>query len=184
MSFFRKISITVLFAFLLILSCVSTACNTSESSITINQSDEVAIYSTIIRQIYTHTTFNGTYQPPSLYIIRYTDNTVGDPKTKPSESILLSETMQSEITTMLQDLPTDVVWVDSFGEVEKNSGREVLDGGAIITIGNIILQEDDSVQLPGSYFMTPTCGGGETYVLEFIDGIWEITGNTGTIWIS
>jgi hypothetical protein len=92
--------------------------------------------------------------------------------------------MQSEITIMLQDLPTEVVWVNSSDEVEKNSGREVLGGGVIITIGNIHPQEHGAVQVPASYFMAPTAGGGETYVLEFIEGIWEITGNTGTLWIS
>ena len=185
MSFLRRISITLPIIFLLILGCISVSCETNELSITLNQSDEVTIYSTVIRDIYLENAiYDSSHQYHALYIVRYTDDTVGDPKTKPSASILLSETMQSEITIMLQDLPTEVVWVNSSDEVEKNSGREVLDGGIIITIGNIILQEDSSVQVPGSHFMSPTGGGGETYVLEFRDGIWEITGNTGTIWIS
>jgi hypothetical protein len=184
MNFFRKISISMLIASSLILGCVSTACNTTESSITIEQSDEVAIYSAVIRQIYAHTTFNGTYQPPTIYIIRYTDDTAGDPKAHPSEPILVTEDLQSEITSELQDLPTNIVWVNASDEVEKNSWRDVLDGGAILTLGNIHLQEDNSVQVPGSYFMASLCAGGRTYILEFIENIWEITGTTGTMWIS
>jgi hypothetical protein len=168
----------LLSASLFILGCVSTACNASEPSITIEQSDDVSIYSTVIRQIY-----DRIYQCNAVYIIRYTDDTNFDPRTKPSEPILLSETMQSEITIMLQDLPAEIVWVNSSDEVEKGSYGEVLDRGVIITIGNIQPQDNGTVQIYASQFMAPLCAEGDTYVLEFIEGIWKITGNT-MLWIS
>jgi hypothetical protein len=184
MSFFRIISITLLLVPLFILGCVSTACNTNEPSITIEQSDEVAIYSAIIRQIHTHTTFNETYQSPALYIIRYTDDRAGDPTANPSEPILISEPVQSEITTTLDDLLIEIIWVNSSTEVEKDSWGTVLDGGAIITLGNIHPQADDLVQVPGSHYMAMDGGRWETYVLEFIEEVWTVTGNTGAITVS
>jgi len=182
MRFFRKISITLLIASSLILGCVSTACNANGSSITIEQSDEAAIYSAVIRQIYSaHDTFNDT---TALYIIRYTDDTAGDPTTNPSEPILIPETVQSEIIAALDGLPTEIIWVESFDEVEKTSYGTVINGGVIITLGNINLQGDNSVQIPCSYYMAGCGGDGRTYVLGRVEGIWHITGTTGTMWIS
>jgi hypothetical protein len=182
MSFLRRISITLLIASSLILGCVSTACNSNEPSIEINQSDEVAIYSAVIRQIY----FAGhTFgDAPVLYIIQYTDDTASDPKASPSEPILISESVQSEIKTTLDDLPTEIIWVNSSDEVSKDSWGTVLDDGVIITLGNINLQGDNSVQVPCRNYMAMDGGGGRTYVLRRIEGIWHITGTTGTSWIS
>lgn len=182
MNFFRKISSTLLIASLFILGCVSTACDANEPSITINESDEVAIYSAVIHQIY----FAGHSfdDAPVLYIIRYTDDTANDPIANPSEPILISESVQSEMKDTLDDLPTEIVWVNSSDEVPQDSWGTVLDGGVIITIGNVNLQEDNSVQVPCSYYMAGTGGGGKTYVLRRVEGIWHITGTTGTMWIS
>ena len=183
MSFFRKISISILIASLFILSCASTACNANEPSITIEPSDEVAIYSAVIRQIYIEEiTFSGS-QPPALYIIRYTNDTYGKPKVKSSEPVFISETIQSEITTTLQDLPTEIVWVNSFDEVAKDSWGTVSNGGAIIILGNIHLQGDDSVQILGSYYMAGDGGGGRMYILEYIDGNFVVT-QTQFLWQS
>ena len=175
MSFFRKISGMLLIASLFTLGCVSTACSATEPSITINQSDEVAIYSAVIRQLYIgEITYSGS-QPPALYTIRYTDDTYGNPRVKASEPVFISETMQSEITTALQDLPTEIVWVNSSDEVAKDSWGTVSNGGAIIILGNIHLQGDDSVQILGSYYMAGDGGGGRMYILEYIDGNFVVT---------
>ncbi|MFA5055556.1 MAG: hypothetical protein WC562_05215 [Dehalococcoidia bacterium] len=184
MNSFRSISVTLLIISLITFGCVSTACGNNVPSITIEQGDEVDIYSAVIRQIHTNTTFNGTYQPPTLYIIRYKDDRAGDPTIKSSEPILISENVQSEIIIALQDLPTDIIWVNNFSEVEKDSYGTVLDGGAIVTLGNIHPQTDDSVQVPGSHYMAGDGGRWETYVLELIEGEWELTGTTGKISIS
>jgi hypothetical protein len=167
---------------LITLGCVSSACDTNTPSITIEQDDEVAVYSAVIRQIYfARHTFGDA---PVLYIIRYTDDTASDPTLNPSEPILIPETLQSEITTALDDLPTEIVWVNSWEEVEKDSWGTVLDGGVIITLGNINLQGDNSVQVPCMNYMDKLGGGGRTYVLRCIEGIWNITGTTGSSWIS
>ena len=182
MKFSRKISSTLLIVSLFILGSMSTACDTNVPSITIEQSDEVAIYSAVICQVYFagHTFGNA----PVLYIIRYTDDTASDPTAKPSEPILIPETIQSEITTTLDDLPTEIVWVNSSDEVSQDSWGTVLDGGVIITLGNIDLQGDNSVQVPCMNYMDKLGGGGRTYILKRVEGIWHITGTTGAMWIS
>lgn len=181
MSFFRNIPIVLLLISLITLGSVSAACDTNVPSITIEQDDEVAIYSAVIRQVY----FAGhTFgDAPTLYVIRYTDDTASDPIANPSELTLLSESVQSEIGTTLDDLQTEIVWVNSSDEVPQDSWGSVLDGGVIITFGNVNLQGDNSVQVPCSYYMARTGGGGRTYVLKRVEGIWHITGTIGG-WIS
>lgn len=182
MSFLHRISITLLIISLTTLGCVSTACGNNVPSITIEQDDEVAIYSTVIHQIYfAGHTFGNT---STMYIIRYTDDTAADPFENPSGLTLLSESVQLEIKTTLYDLPTEIVWVNSSDEVPKDSWGSVLDGGVIITLGNINLQGDNSVQVPCMNYMGKLGGGGRTYVLRCVEGIWNIAGTTGTMWIS
>lgn len=182
MNFFHRFLIAVLIASFFILGRLSTACDANVPSITIEQSDEVAVYSAVIHQIYfAGHTFGDT---PTMYIIRYTDNTANDPTANPSESILISESVQSEIKTILDDLPTEIVWVNSSDEVPQDSWGSVLDCGVMITLGNIHLQGDNSVQVPCSYYMSGTGGGGKTYVLRHVECIWHITGTTGSSWIS
>jgi hypothetical protein len=131
-----------------------TACDKGEPSITFSESDQSAIYSAVVRQIYIEgITFGGTHQLPALYIIRYTDDTASDPRAKPSESVLILETVQSEIVIALDDLAPDIIWVNSSAEMAKYSWGTLLDGGTI-------------------------------YVLKLIDGIWKITGTIGIIWVS
>jgi hypothetical protein len=60
----------------------------------------------------------------------------------------------------------------------------VKDGGAIITLGNIDLQKNGSIQLAGSIYIANLAAGGITYVLEKKNGVWEITGTTQVRWIS
>ncbi len=165
---------------------VLAACGTKEPLKRIEPSDTVGIYSAVIRQIYVaDDTFGGTLQPPTLYIIRYTDDKAGSPMGESGESVLLAESAQSEVTTALQDLPTEIVWVDAFEDVALDATTgSVVNGGAIITLGNIYPQEDGSVQVSGSIYVASLGAGGQTYVLTQIDGVWEITGTTGGRWIS
>ena len=56
--------------------------------------------------------------------------------------------------------------------------------GAIIQVGAITPQADGTLNVPGSIFISPLAAGGQTYVLQAVDGAWQITGKTGPIWIS
>ncbi|MFC2038730.1 hypothetical protein ACFLUG_03055, partial [Chloroflexota bacterium] len=67
----------------------------------------------------------------------------------------------------------------------EESGSEVKHGGAIITLGNIYLQVDASVQVLSSIYIANLAAGGSTYILEQIDdGSWQIAGRVGPMWMS
>ena len=153
---------------------------------TLAPSEEAAVYSVVIHQIYLEDdTCGGKFLAPTTYIVRYTDDRAGDHRINDAQSVLLTKSMQTDITAALSDLPTEVVWVDSFDNVERAGlGGGVINGGAIITLGNIYERKDGSIQVAGSIYMALLGAGGQTYVLQIIDGLWSITGNEGTIWIS
>ena len=149
------------------------------------QQDEIAIYQAVIRQLSgPDDTYGGTLEKSILYIIRSTDDTAGDPSLQDSRSVVLSETVQSGITQALADLPSEVVWVNSFDVVEfdEKTGY-VLDGGVIITLGNVQFEDSNKALVPGSILVASGAAGGATYVVERKEGRWIVTGKIGE-WIS
>jgi hypothetical protein len=83
----------------------------------------------------------------------------------------------------IDDLPAKFIWVDNRNEVPMDKDA-VAGNGAIIYFGNIYLQKDGSVQVAAGLFFAGLGGGGTTYIVEFINGAWTITGRTGKSWIS
>ena len=80
---------------------------------------------------------------------------------------------------------TEIIWVDNRNEVPVKAQDGRVEGdGAIITLGNVQRQEDGTAQVPGSIYVASLAGGGQTYILEQVNGRWAVTGNTGTLWIS
>lgn len=156
----------------------------------ISTEDEASIYAAVVRQLATvDDTFGGSLKSPTLYVIRNTDDKAGDLTGQGAESKTIPQAVQDIITDNLQDLSSTIIWKDKFDDAEfeksKLNGLEGLkDGGAIITLGNIHLQDDGSAQLAGSIYVASLAAGGSTYVLEKKDGFWEITGKTGVRWIS
>ena len=59
----------------------------------------------------------------------------------------------------------------------------VLDGGAVFTVGNVHVGEDH-VLVSASLYFASLGAGGRTYVLERVEGRWQVTGDTGVQWIS
>ena len=149
--------------------------------------DETAIYAVVIRQLATvDDTFGGNLNPETLYVIKNTDDSAGNPvEGQQSAARMITETMQSDISSMLNDLSVEIMWIDRFEDAEfEESGSEVKRGGAIITLGNIYLKEDGSVQVTGSIYIANLAAGGTTYILGKVDGSWEITGRAGPSWMS
>lgn len=179
-----------IFFFLLICSAstvTALSCQTAGPASGLTDGDKVAIYTAVTRQLTTvDDTFGGNLKPPVLYIIRNTDDKAGNPGGQQSQSVLISQAVQDSIAAALGDLPTEVVWIDKFGDAEFEDipGSKVKGGGAIITLGNIYPQAVDSVVVAGSIYIADTGAGGTTYVLEKTDGVWAITGRTGVSWIS
>ena len=166
--------------FMLLVACTPA---TSPSQAT----DDAQIFAAATRQIYmVDDTFGGNFQAPTLYIIRTLDDTVGDPETvQMEETRVLAEEITAVISSHLSDLPTNIIWVDSFADVPLDAQEgHVEGGGAAITLGNIHLQDDGSIHIPASIYVANLGAGGQTYILEQVDGQWTITGTTGVQWMS
>ena len=150
------------------------------------EQDTIAIYQTVIKQIYqSDDTFGGTLEKPVIYLVRTTNDATGDPYLQPSSSIVLSETVQQDITAALSNLPTTIIWVNSFDQVSLDpTTRAVEDKGVIITLGNVNYENNDKALLAASIYVANLAAGGKTYVVEKKDGVWVITGTTGVEWIS
>ena len=160
-----------------------TACSTPAD---LSEADHAAIYAAVIRRIYLQDdTFGGTLRPPVLYVVRATDDGVGDPDAERAASVRLSEAAQSQIGEALADLPTQITWVDDRADValDPTTGA-VMGRGAIVTLGNIHLQEDGSVHVSGSIYVAALAAGGQTHVVERVGRTWQVTGHTGSVWMS
>lgn len=152
----------------------------------VEEADQVEIYTAVIRQLYTtDDTFGGTLQPPVTYIVSTTNDAIGDPDSERTDPVDLSEAVQLQMTENLNDLPTEIHWVNSSNDVALDSQTgEVDNGGVIITLGNIHPQGDGSVHVPASIYIANLAAGGQTYILQTSGGMWTVTGTTGMQWIS
>jgi len=151
------------------------------------QSEKAAIYATVVRQLATEDdTFGGNLNPTTLYIIRNTDDSAGNPVSgEKSDSKMIADSVISKISSLLTDLSVEIIWIDKFEDAKfEESGSAVKQGGVIITLGNIYPQEDSSVHVAGSIYIANLAAGGSTYILEQVDGSWKITGRVGPVWMS
>jgi ABC-2 type transport system permease protein len=148
--------------------------------------DESAIYAAIVRQLYTVDHTFGDQPPnwPVVYLVRRTDDSVGDPEAPRTESRLLATEVQEAITASLADLPAEFRWIDGQEEVVAKDNGRVLEDGAIITMGNVYLQDDGSVYVSASLYFGSLGATGKTYVLQRVNGTWQVTGTVGAEWIS
>ena len=160
--------------------------STPATSLAIAKDDQAAIYAAVVRQMYTvDHTFDEPPNFPVVYLVRTTDDSVGDPGALRTAPRVLLEAVQTAVVNALADLPAEFRWVDDADEVprdEKNG--TVAGGGAIFTLGNIHIRQDGSVLVSASLYFAMLGAGGRTYVLERMDGVWQVTGNTGVQWIS
>lgn len=174
------------FYFFLLLGLLLVGCDPITDSPTLSAAEETANYSAVVRQLVTvDDTFGGTLQPSLIYIISETNDQIGDPDIEQLPPQIIAVEMQNEISATLSDLPGEIIWIEGRENVEisRNTG-EVVGGGIIVTLGNIHHQEDGTLLISGSIYIANLAAGGQTYVLEQVDGQWTITGNTGVQWIS
>jgi hypothetical protein len=160
-----------------------TACSTKGGLSTANQA---AIYAAVVRQIYQHDdTFGGQLQPPLLFLMQTTDDSIGDPNLPQAEPATIPETVQRRVTRALDDLPTEVTWIEDTDEIplEETTG-DAVGQGALIILGNLHLQEDGSVHVSGSIHVAMLAAGGRTYLVEKVGRTWQVTGHTGSVWMS
>lgn len=165
---------------------IDTSITPSPTQSMLSEADTIAIYATVIRRLCTHDdSFGGTYRPEIIYLVRQTDDRVGDPKTPRTEAVVLAEAVQAGLAAALADLAPSLVWVDSHEDVPKDPKTGVVEGhGVIVTVGNIHPQEDGMVHVPASIYVASLAAAGQTYVLQQENGAWVVKGNTGVRWMS
>jgi len=146
--------------------------------------DETGILTAVIRQVYTvDDTFGGQGNFTTVYLLAVDDAETGAiPYVSKARSVLAP--VQQGVLAALTDLPAQFRWIASAGEVPRDNHNVVQGNGAIITLGNIQVQDDGTVQVAASIYVGMLAAGGQTYVLERDDGTWKVTGTTGAAWIS
>ncbi len=171
-----------LISFILLLF-VLTACTAVSEQPPI---DKAAVYTAVIKQVYTKDdTFGGTLQPSLVYVVSQTDDRIGDPDSEQMSSAAIDEATQQAIVDGLADLPAQWVWVNSRDEVPINADDGRVEGdGIIITLGNIHTQANGTVQVSSSIYVANLAAGGQTYILEQTESGWSVIGTTGVQWIS
>jgi hypothetical protein len=168
----------------LFLMAACTAADMTESDEA--SADEVAVYSAVIRRIYTQDdTFGGTLNPPTVYLVSTTDDGAGDPDIEQAEPRAISQKVQAGIVEALADLPAEFIWIEDAAAVPVEADTGAVAGdGVIVSLGNIHQQDDGSALVSGSIFIAMLAAGGQTYIVEQVDGAWQITGTTGVQWMS
>lgn len=153
----------------------------------IDRGIQVEVYSTVIRRLYTkdHTFKEGSPNWPIVYLVQNTDDSVGDPNTPKLDSTQFDKGMMADIIKSLKDLNVDIHWVTSPDDVPKDPQTgTVQNNGVIITLGNIHIVPDGTLQVPASLYFSSLGAAGKTYILADNHGLWEIIGTTGVEWIS
>ena len=181
----RKMLGLIILSLTLILSTL-TACATTVSTSSEDDEARAAIYTAVVRQLYTvDHTFGEPPNFPIIYLVEATDDSVGDPNAPKTKSNLLLRSIQEAITDALEDLPAEFVWVSGSSEVPRDSNTGVVEGnGAIITLGNVHFQEDGSAFVSASIYIANLAAGGLTYIVERIDNTWQVVGDTGVRWMA
>ena len=146
----------------------------------LSEEAQIEIYAAVIRQLYTvDHTFGRAPEWPVVYVLGVTDDRIGDPDAPQSDPAPLPEVLRSAIVEGLQDLPAEFIWVEMQEDVPLDNRGSVADGGAMVTLGNVHLNEHGQALVSARVFFAMLGAGAQTYVLEQIDGAWQIVGTTG-----
>ena len=166
---------------LLVVGIFSSSCSSSQRELT--EDDQVGIYAAVVRQIYY--VDHGFQQPPAwsrIYVPRTTNDLQIDPDAPFSQPKLLPTDLQNDLASAISDLPTELIWVED-PDIEVLTDAEtglIMDGkGITLTLGNIHVQEGGSVLVSYWLYCGYVCGIGKTFVVEEVDGSWQVTGSTG-----
>jgi len=167
----------------------------SEVGETLPLTDAAAIYAAVVRELYlVDHTYNVDDPPnfPFIYLIKTTDDSTGDPDAPQGEPNLIHEDVQKGVSEQLSGPgasgsgnmpPVEIIWVESADDVPYNATNTVEGGGALITLGNIYSQPDDSVLVSASLYIGELAATGKTYILNQVETGWRVTGSTGVQWV-
>lgn len=145
---------------------------------------QAEVYAAVVKQLYyLDHTYSETPNFPVIYLVEMTDDSAGDPSITSSPSNAIPSEVQEIIEKRLLDLPAEVRWTADAEDVPRDPETQmVAENGALITLGNIHLQEEQLL-VAGSIETGMLSGGGRTYSLENLDGQWQITGFVGEPWL-
>jgi len=146
---------------------------------TLTLQDQAQIYAAVIRQLVEHDSSFGEHPNfPVIYVVRRIGSG-GDSTEMPSELV-------EAILQELGDLTASVEFVEDQQQVigPASSGNEVLNGGVVITLGPIGWEDENTILADGSLYKSNLGATGRTYRLQRVDGVWQVVGDTGTVWIS
>jgi ABC-2 type transport system permease protein len=156
-------------------------------TLTLSEEHQAAIYAAVVRQLYTVDHTFGPNPPnfPVVYLVRTTDDSVGDPNAPQAEPQMVPDSTQMEIVNGLDDLPAEFVWVNNADEVPREDQTDTVQGGgAIFTLGNVHFHEEGKALVSAQLFFSMLGATGKTYILEQLDDEWQVTGDTGVQWMS
>ena len=157
----------------------SSACSPSAPTTTVpdaNESslpyaDQAEIYGLAVRQITgPDDTIEGDDDKAVIYLVRTTDDSIGDPRLRRSGIGSVPLAVQKILTSSLADLPSTIRWVDTFDDVKRDrSTGTVLDDAFIVQLGSIEVLTDGSVRVPTSIYFGNLGASGKTYLLKSVD---------------
>ncbi len=142
---------------------------------------EGEIYAAAIRQVYNvDHSFGSPPGFPLVFISTTTDDGALLDAPWAAEQELRPELLQA-VEAELADQPFEIIWVKSLDDVPMDESKaRIADGqGIYITLGNILPQDDGTVQLPFFMYCGALCALGKIYVLTAVDGVWLVTGSVG-----
>lgn len=173
---------------------LSAGCSAPEQEISLphaNEStfahaDQAAIYELVVRQITgPDSTVEGDGAKAAVYLVRTTDDSVGDPGLERKGLGSVPVPVQEMLISSLSGFATEVTWVDTFDDVKRDSSTGTVPGGGfIVQLGSIEVLDDGSVRVPASVYFGNLGSTGKTYLLEAVDGKWVLSGDTGAQWVS
>jgi ABC-2 type transport system permease protein len=151
----------------------------------IEKDDEVVIYAAVVRRIY-QVDHQLNSSPPDLsvlYIVRETDDSVGDPVVPIEASHRFTQDQMEDILNNLHDLPIEIRWVDrQSSEVFIDTETGELIGGSVITLGNPHYYADGSILVSASLTVPGLGAVGKSHLIGLVDDQWVIVGDTGMEW--
>ncbi|MGH2651335.1 MAG: hypothetical protein ACRDHK_09010, partial [Actinomycetota bacterium] len=143
------------------------------------------VYASMIRRLTTtkDSTFGRDPDFPVIFVVDRIDPGAGDPEDTSDRGEQLSEDEKRLIRDRLSDLPIEFVSDEDEVVIPVEDGGGVERNGVVVTLGPIP-EGEQRVEVPASLYAGPLAGTWLTYVLEFQEGEWKVTGITGPVAIS
>jgi hypothetical protein len=151
----------------------------------LSNSEQANVYAAVIRRLAgPDDSFGGTLLKPFLFILTIPNDHEGDRTIPTAVPQGISPELQRAIQDCAADLPSEIKWVNHREEVKIDPQHLNVVDGVILTLGNILIGDDQRLYVAGSLFYTYAAATGLTYIFEWRDGQWVLVGRTNLVWIA